>query len=119
MADLLEFLNSLTDQTLPDNPALSNPWVPPVGNSASGTRYPLRGEVVRVFSEDGAVVLYHDAVSGLMSATKPPSTMEFVVDDRAQLEDLRPGDSITASVRRQGRDLVLFDIRQVSSRNGN
>ena len=55
-----------------------------------------------------------------MGAIKPPEAMEFLVADPEQLKRLQPGQSIAATVRRQGRDFVLDDLRAVSpSAHGN
>jgi Cu/Ag efflux protein CusF len=77
-------------------------------------KYVLRGEVVRVFADDGAVMLYHDEVPGLMQAMRAPYAMEFLVPDRALLAGLRPGMKITAGVRKRGGDYVLEQIRRVT-----
>lgn len=110
--DVIAFLDSLTDETLLTNPALSDPWVSgSKDQNVSGNRYRLRGEVVQVFTQDGTISLYHDAIPGLMGAMRAPIAMEYKVSDRSQLKTLRPGQSVEASVRRQGRDYVLDDLR--------
>jgi len=40
--------------------------------------------------------------------------MEFLLANPAQVAALKPGQSITASVRKQGRDFVLGDLRVIS-----
>jgi len=109
--DIIEFLRSLTDEEMLHNAKLSNPWVPQVSRTVAPHRYTLRGEIVQVYRADGMVALYHDAVPGLMSAMKPPYSMEFLVEKPSQLAMLKPGQTITASVRKQGRDYVLDDLR--------
>ena len=110
-ADLLEFLNSLTDETLLRNPALSNPWSIPVrGHTMTESSYPLTGVVVRVFEQEGTIALYCDPVPGFMGPMKGNSVMEFRIGGGEQVADLSPGQSITATVRRQGRDYVLSEI---------
>lgn len=42
---------------------------------------------------------------------KAPNAMEFLVTNREQLKLLKPGEAISASVRRQGSDFVLDDVR--------
>ncbi|MCC6536419.1 MAG: di-heme enzyme [Bryobacterales bacterium] len=110
-ADLLAFLRSLTDRTLLANPALSDPFQPAsVARRATPPprpKYRLRGEVVKVFAEDGAVTLFHEEVPGFMQAMRPPNAMEFLVPDRAFLATLRPGMKIAAGVRKRGGDYIL------------
>ena len=114
--DLIAFLLSLTDEELLSNPKLSNPWSVKVSqNLTSQVRYRLRGEVARVFLEDGSIALYNDAVPGLMSAMRPPKAMEFLVPDREQLKRLKPGQAVQATVRRQGRDFVLYELRPATA----
>jgi len=110
--DVMAFLESLTDDTLLTNPALSNPWTPArAGGKVSGTRYRLHGEVAQVFPGDGTVSLYHDAIPGLMGAMTRPSAMEYRVSDRNQLRRLRPGQPVEATVRREGPNYVLDDLK--------
>jgi len=113
--DLIAFLRSLTDEEFLSNPYFSNPWQPVVTRRKPAERhYILRGEVVQVFQEDGMIALHHDAVPGLMGEMKPPYAMEFLVANPAQLASLRAGEAITASVRKQGRDFVLDDLRSIA-----
>jgi cytochrome c peroxidase len=94
------------------DPRLSNPWTPTVTKRAPvKPRYTLRGEVVQVYAEDGTVTLYSDEVPGLLGAMKAPNAMEFLVTNREQLKLLKPGEAISASVRRQGGDFILDDVR--------
>jgi cytochrome c peroxidase len=114
-ADLLAFLKSLTDQALLTDLSLSNPFTPARTRRAPETpRHVVHGQVVTVFPEDGALTLYHDEIPGLLAPMKAPYAMEFLVADRAQLKNLRPGQTISASVRRQGNDYVLDNLRRVS-----
>jgi Cu/Ag efflux protein CusF len=114
-ADLVAFLKSLTDRDVLTDPRLSNPWTPAVTRNVSAKpRYTLHGQVVRVYADDGTVMLYHDEIPGLMKAMKAPYAMEFLVANREQLKALKPGQAISASVRRQGSDFVLDDVRPAS-----
>jgi hypothetical protein len=107
-ADLLAFLRSLTDPRLLTDPALSDPFAPPAATrQAEPPRLRLRGQVVRVYAEDGAVAIVHEEVPGLMKATRPPFAMEFLASDRRYLATLRPGMRITAGVRKRGGDYLL------------
>jgi Cu/Ag efflux protein CusF len=117
-ADLIAFLRSLTDQTVLTDPSLSSPFAPALTRRAPAKpRYVVYGQVVHVFPEDGALTLYHDEIPGLISAMKPPYAMEFLVTNREQLKSLKPGQTITASVRRQGTDYVLDDLRPMPAAN--
>lgn len=113
-ASLLAFLRSLTDRTLLTNPDLSDPWQPAVTRLAAPAdppKYVLRGEVVNVYAQDGAVTLFHEAVPGFMNAMPGPHAMEFLVPDRQFLATLRPGTQIVAGVRKRGSDYILEPIR--------
>jgi cytochrome c peroxidase len=114
-ADVIAFLKSLTDAAVLTDPALADPRrpAPTTRTMTDRPRYVLRGQVVHVYPDDGAVSLYHDAVRGLIPASKPPAAMEFLVPARDQLNRLKPGQRITASVRRQGSDFVLEDLRTI------
>ena len=112
-ADLLAFLNALTDRTVLTDPRFSDPFAPQIAHSPASTapRYVLRGRVVHVYLDDGAVTLYHDEVPGLIRAMKAPYAMAFLVPDREQLQKLKPGQNVVASVRPQGADYVLDNLR--------
>jgi hypothetical protein len=116
-ADLLAFLRSLTDETLLRNPKLSNPWQPSVSQRRKPTaQYVLQGEVVHVYPDDSMISLYHKAVPGLMEEMKPRYAMDFFVSDSEKLKALKPGQAVTARVRKQGRDYVLEDLRPIPTR---
>ncbi|QQS47960.1 MAG: copper-binding protein [Acidobacteriota bacterium] len=57
-------------------------------------RYELRGVVVSVDKEKNRATIRHEAVKGYMDAM----TMPFPIKDKAALEELRPGDQITATL---------------------
>ncbi|MGO9261097.1 MAG: MbnH family di-heme enzyme [Bryobacteraceae bacterium] len=110
--DVLAFLRALTDRTLLTDPSLSDPFSTPAARpSPQPPRYTVHGQVVHVYADAGAVTLYHDEVPGLIRAMKAPYAMEFLVPDREQLKNLKPGQNIVASVRRQGADYVLDNLR--------
>jgi cytochrome c peroxidase len=119
-ADLIEFLKSLTDRSALSNPAWTDPWRPASVNvsrtSAPRPKYILRGEVVDVYVEDGAVSLYHDEVPGFMNAMRAPYAMEFLVPDPAFLSRLKPGQKITAGVRKRGGDYLLEPLPPVPAK---
>ncbi|HTS30643.1 MAG TPA: di-heme enzyme [Bryobacteraceae bacterium] len=106
--DLLAFLRSLTDRSILTDPGLSDPFAPAATRATPpAPRYVLHGEVVHVYPDAGAVTLYHDEVPGLLRAMKAPYPMAFLVPDKDALKTLKPGQSISAYVRRQGADYVL------------
>ncbi len=110
--DLVAFLLSLTDRTLLTDPALSDPFArAPARSSLRAPAYQLRGQVVRVYPDAGAVTLYHEEIQGLMRASKAPYAMEFLVPDKERLKGLKPGQQVVGSVRRQGADYVLEELR--------
>jgi protein SCO1/2 len=57
-------------------------------------RHPIRGQLLGVQLDTGQVVLKHEAVDGYMDAM----TMPFVVADRGDLLERRPGDLVTATL---------------------
>jgi len=115
--DVLAFLRSLTDRTLLTDPRIADPFTPPAARSAQQPpRYTVHGQVVDVYADAGAVTLYHDEVPGLIRAMKAPNAMAFLVFDREQLKNLKPGQNIVASVRREGADYVLEDLRTQESK---
>lgn len=69
-----------------------------VGCSAPAKRYHLEAEVVSVEVPRGLIVVKHGEIPGLM----PAMTMQYSVADPKQIENLQPGDKITA-------DLVVSD----------
>jgi Cu/Ag efflux protein CusF len=113
-AALLDFLHSLTDKTLLNDRRLSDPWrpAPPASNHTAAPKYTLRGEIVHVYPDDGAISLYHDAVPGFMNAMHKPYAMEFLVPNKQSLAGLKPGMKITAGVRKRGSDYILDPIRR-------
>jgi cytochrome c peroxidase len=113
--DMVEFMRSLTDDDFLHNPELSNPWAPTAlfTKRTYQSRYTVNGEVAAVYADDGTVALYHRAIKGLMGASVKPNTMEFLVTDKAQLANLKPGQHIVASVTRRNADYLLENIRPI------
>ena len=110
--DLLAFLKSLTDRSLLTDPVFSNPFAPaPARTSVRVPTYEVHGQVVQVYLDAGAVTLYHDEIPGLMPASKAPYGMAFLVSDKERLRDLQPGRNVVATVRRQGSEYVLENLR--------
>lgn len=62
--------------------------------SANEKRYPLTGKVVSVEKADRTATIAHDEVPGYM----PAMTMPFKIKNEADLEMLKPGDQVTATL---------------------
>lgn len=65
-----------------------------VGCSKPGTRYHLEAEVISVQAPRGLITVKHGEIPGLM----PAMTMQYEVEDPRQIEDMKPGDKITADL---------------------
>ncbi len=63
-------------------------------SSAPEKRYPLEAEVISVEAPRGLIVVKHGEIPGLM----PAMTMQYSVADPKQIENLQPGDTITAEL---------------------
>lgn len=63
-------------------------------SSAPEKRYPLQAEVISVEAPRGLIVVKHGEIPGLM----PAMTMQYSVADPKQIENLQPGDKITAEL---------------------
>jgi cytochrome c peroxidase len=112
-ADLLAFLRSLTDRNVLTDRSLSDPWQPAPPSSTAAPpapKYVLRGEVVKVYLDDGSISMFHDEVPGFMKAMPPPYAMEFLVPNIQFLATLKPGMKIAAGVRKRGSDYILEPI---------
>jgi len=73
-------------------------------------RYDLRGKVVSVSKETKKVMVDHEAIPGFMAAM----TMVYRVKDQHLLDNLSPGDRITAKVVSSGSEIWLDDIAVVN-----
>ena len=62
--------------------------------SAREKHYPLQAEVFSVDAPRKLIVVKHGAIPGLM----PAMTMTYAVADARQIENLRPGDKISADL---------------------
>ena len=62
--------------------------------SANEKRYPLTGKVVSVEKADRTATIAHEEVPGYM----PAMTMPFKIKNDAELEMLKPGDQVTATL---------------------
>lgn len=77
-------------------------WEPPAGQHLQG-----QGTVVAVDLHKGTVTLDHGEIKGLM----PPMVMEFAVDAREALQGLKPGDTLTFTLRPRR---VTFTITEIT-----
>jgi protein SCO1 len=73
---------------------------------AASARYELKGKVVAVDKAGKKLRVDHEAIPGFMGAM----TMGYAVKDAHLLENLSPGDPVTADVISSGRDLWLENI---------
>ena len=62
--------------------------------SAPEKRYPLQAEVISVDAPRKLIVVKHGEIPGLM----PAMTMSYAVLDSKQIEQLHPGDKISAEL---------------------
>ncbi|WP_435011034.1 copper-binding protein [Tundrisphaera lichenicola] len=62
---------------------------------ASSKTYRLKGVVRKVDAGSGEVTITHEEIPGFM----PAMTMPFTLEDRASLEDIRPGDEVEGPLR--------------------
>jgi Cu/Ag efflux protein CusF len=62
--------------------------------SAPEKHYPVQAEVVSVDVPKSLIIVKHGDIPGLM----PAMTMQYAVADPRQIENLQPGDKITADL---------------------
>src|SRR5437588_10052140 len=62
--------------------------------SANEKRYPLKGKVIAVDKTDRTATISHNDIPGYM----PRMTMPFKIKTEAELEMLKPGDEVTATL---------------------
>jgi protein SCO1/2 len=74
--------------------------------------YPLKGVVKRVEKELERLTIDHEAIPGFMDAMK----MSFPCSDQALLENLKPGDSVTATlqVAKENEVVIEYHLRDVA-----
>lgn len=63
-------------------------------NAVPEERYALRGEVMSVNRQEQSLKIKHDEIKGWMEAM----TMDFPVKDKSDLDKVKAGDQITATV---------------------
>lgn len=74
-----------------------------------GQHFQGQGTVVAIDLQKGTVTLDHEEIKGLM----PPMVMEFVVDSREALQGLKPGDTLTFTLRPRGLTFTIADLTVV------
>jgi Cu/Ag efflux protein CusF len=68
---------------------------PPAGQPQGGTkRYSLKGKVISVNKQAGNASIYNDPIAGFMD----PMAMPYTIKAPATLDELQPGDTVTADV---------------------
>lgn len=93
------------EATAPNAKADSAPNAKP----AETARHPLKGVVVEVRTERGALLVKHEAIPGYMMAM----TMLFKVD-AATLKAVKTGAAITGTLVERGDDYYLEDVKPVA-----
>ena len=73
-----------------------NRGAPPSAEHAQGgtKRYSLKGKVISVNKQAGNASIYNDPIAGFMD----PMAMPYTIKPPSTLDQLQPGDSITADV---------------------
>jgi protein SCO1 len=82
-------------------------------SQTGGKRYKLNGEVISKKPAAGEIIVKHGDIPGFMAAM----TMPYQVTDRSVLQELQPGDKITAVVVVKGDDYWLENVR-ITDRSG-
>jgi Cu/Ag efflux protein CusF len=75
-------------------------------SAQSARRHPLRGVIVAIDGERSVLTVKHEAIPGVMRAM----TMLFRVD-AGTIKAVRPGQSITALLSREGDEWWLHDVK--------
>jgi Cu/Ag efflux protein CusF len=73
-----------------------NRAAPPSAEHTQGStkRYSLKGKVISVNKQAGNASIYNDPIAGFMD----PMAMPYTIKPPATLDDLQPGDTVTADV---------------------
>ncbi|MGB7433956.1 MAG: SCO family protein [Candidatus Acidiferrum sp.] len=82
--------------------------------SAPEKHYPLQAEVISVDAPKGLIIVKHGEIPGLM----PAMTMQYAVADPKQIQNLQPGDKITADLVVSESKGRLEKITLVTKGNG-
>src|SRR5216684_6296578 len=84
---------------------------PAESQPAQAQRYDLKGKVVAVDKAGKKITVDHEAIVGFMSAM----TMPYPVKDEHLLDNLAPGDQVTAKVVSSGGEIWLENIATVKA----
>ena len=77
----------------------------------SASAYPVRGVILEIQTAQSAALVKHEDIPGFM----PPMTMLFKVD-AATLKSAAVGQTITATVFKQGGDFWLRDVKPATAK---
>jgi Cu/Ag efflux protein CusF len=87
---------------------------PDLNKNAPLERHPLHGEVVHVDAQTNQATINGAKIEGWMDAM----TMQYPVKDKQELESLKAGDCIDATVFVKGTDYWVGDIRHATAAPG-
>jgi protein SCO1 len=83
----------------------------PAAAAQTAQRYDLKGKVVAVDKIGKKLTVDHEAIPGFMGAM----TMPYPVKDEHLLDNLSPGDQVTAKVVSSGGEIWLENIAAVNA----
>jgi protein SCO1/2 len=79
------------------------------GSKSNQRTYPVHGQVVGVTPDRQEATVKHGEIAGLM----PAMTMPYKIKDKAELNAVRPGDVIDATLTIVENDAYLTDVKKV------
>ncbi|MCU1301378.1 MAG: alkyl hydroperoxide reductase/Thiol specific antioxidant/Mal allergen [Candidatus Sulfotelmatobacter sp.] len=83
---------------------------PPAAQTQAGTKhYSLKGKVISVEKQAGTASIYNDPIAGFMD----PMAMPYTIKPPSALDQLQPGDSITADVVVEPDKYWLEDVKVI------
>ena len=89
----------------------AQPPTKPVESTAPEERHELRGEVLNVDRQERTIRIKHEEIKGWMEAM----TMDFPVQDHSDLDKVKPGDRITATVFVRDLDYHVGNIQVLAT----
>ncbi len=110
-ADLLTFLNSLTDQTILRDPRLADPFAPRP-QTAGLAPDSIEGDIVAIYPDDPSIIVDCDLVPSSMDML-PGHRMEFEVASKQILKGFKPGQRITGIIHKVGEGYLVENIRRL------